>query len=77
MLLDLKMPGMSGIDTLLQMRSDEHLKNITVIIVTNSSLESDRRAAFESGADGFLHKGCDWDQFTGKLESVLDRWLKK
>jgi CheY-like chemotaxis protein len=76
MLLDLKMPGMSGIDTLRRMREDEGLRHIPVIIVTNSTLESDRNAALNAGADGFIHKDFDMDQFGRDMKSLLDRWLK-
>jgi CheY-like chemotaxis protein len=76
MLLDLKMPGMSGIDTLRRMREDEGLRHIPVVIVTNSSLESDRNAALNAGADGFIHKDFDMDQFIRDMNSLLDRWLK-
>jgi two-component system response regulator len=76
MLLDLKMPGMSGIDTLRRMREDEELKHIPVVIVTNSTLESDRNAALNAGADGFIHKDFDMDKFGRDMKSLLDRWLK-
>lgn len=76
-MLDLKMPGMSGIDTLRQIRADRRLRNITVIIVTNSVLESDKNAAYATGADGFLNKAVDMDQFGRDIKSVLERWLKK
>jgi len=75
-LLDLKMPGMNGIDTLRNIRSDDRLKHIPVVIVTNSTLDSDRNAALSAGADGFVHKEFDMDQFGRDMKSLLDRWLK-
>lgn len=75
-LLDLKMPGMGGINTLRQIRADERLKGIPVIVVTSSSLESDEREAYEAGADCFLHKAFDIDQFGSRLSYLLDRYLK-
>ncbi len=74
-LLDLKMPGMSGIDTLRQIRADERLKHIPVIIVTSSSLEADEKEAYEAGADSFLHKAFSIDQFSGNLDSLLQSFL--
>ena len=41
--LDLKMPGLSGIETLRMIRADERLRNIAVIILTNSLLEADKK----------------------------------
>ncbi|MBI5100700.1 MAG: response regulator [Nitrospirae bacterium] len=75
--LDLKMPGLSGIDTLRLIRADEHVKNITVIILTNSMMESDKKGAFASGANGFLQKAYDIDQFGMDIKAVLERWLIK
>ncbi len=76
-LLDLKMPGMSGFDVLREIRSDARLKNIPVIVVTSSALESDMKGAYAAGADSFLHKAFDIDQFTEDIKRVLEHWLKK
>ena len=76
-LLDLKMPGMSGIETLRLIRAEELLKNTTVIIVTNSLLESDRNASYAAGADGFIQKAFDIDLFGRDIKSVLERWVKE
>lgn len=76
-LLDLKMPGMGGFDTLRKIRADERLQHLPVIIVTSSSLEADRQKGQETGADGFLHKAFDMDRFEKDLKSVLDRWLNR
>jgi two-component system, response regulator len=73
--LDLKMPGMSGIDTLRKIRSDGRLKNIPVIIMTNSLLESDKLSSYAAGADGFLHKAFDMTIFARDIEALLKRWL--
>jgi len=75
MLLDLKMPGMNGIDTLRKIREDDRLKDIPVIMLTTSSLESDRKEAFEAGADAFFHKAFDINQFSDDIKCILDRWL--
>lgn len=76
-ILDLKMPGMSGIDTLRRIRADCRLSKITVIIVTNSVLESDKNASYTAGADGFINKAVDVDHFGRDIKSVLERWLKE
>ncbi len=72
-LLDIKMPGMSGIDTLCQIRADKRLKAIPVIIVTSSSLESDEKQAYAAGADNFLHKAFDMEQFRNDIENILEQ----
>jgi CheY-like chemotaxis protein len=75
-LLDLKMPGMNGIDTLREIRSDDRLKRIPVIIVTNSTLESDRKAALAAGANAFLHKAFNLDEYGRDIQGQLERWVK-
>jgi CheY-like chemotaxis protein len=75
-LLDLKMPGMNGIDTLREIRSDDRLKRIPVIIVTNSTLESDRKAALAAGANAFLHKAFNLDEYRRDIQGQLERWVK-
>lgn len=74
-LLDLKMPGMNGIDTLRHIRSDGRLKHVPVIIVTNSTLDSDRREALAAGANAFLHKAFDLDQYGRDIQGQLERWV--
>src|SRR5512139_3210869 len=48
-LLDLKMPGMSGLDFLRKLRADERMKHIPVIVVTSSSLETDEEGSYAAG----------------------------
>jgi CheY-like chemotaxis protein len=76
-ILDLKMPGMSGIEVLIKIRSEASLRTIPVVIVTHSDLESDKQAAFKAGADSFLQKATDPDNFKRDLEPALNRWLSK
>ncbi len=74
-LLDLKMPGMSGFDTLREIRSDERLKNVPVVVLTSSTLRSDMELAYEEGANNVFHKSVG-DQFRKDLESVLKLLLR-
>jgi two-component system response regulator len=75
-LLDLKMPGMNGIDTLRVIRADERLRDIPVVILTSSSLDSDRKESFDAGADAFFNKAFDISQFSEDIKCILDRWLR-
>lgn len=74
--LDLKMPGMDGIETVRKTKADEKLKHIPVVILTNSLLEEDKKAAYAAGANLFLRKALDTDQFCGIVKYLLIRWLK-
>ena len=74
-LLDLKMPGMSGIEVLREIRADDRLKKIPVVVVTSSALDSDRTDAIAAGATDYMQKPLALAQFSNDLESILDRWL--
>jgi CheY-like chemotaxis protein len=74
-LLDLKMPGMGGIEVLRQIRADDRLREIPVVVVTSSALESDRTEAIAAGASGYIQKPLTLDQFSKALEAILHRWL--
>lgn len=70
-LLDLKMPGMGGLDVLRAIRSNERLRGIPVIVVTHSDLESDRDSCYDAGANSFLHKSVDMDRFAVEIREEL------
>jgi CheY-like chemotaxis protein len=74
-LLDLKMPRMGGLDVLHAIRTDERLCRIPVVIVTHSDLESDKEASYKSGANNYLNKSVDLDQFTKHILNELEKWI--
>ncbi|MBI5101134.1 MAG: response regulator [Nitrospirae bacterium] len=74
-LLDLKMPGMSGFDVLREIRADKQLRHIPVIVVTASSLEGDKKGSYDAGADGFIQKAFNMEQFGLDLSSIITRFL--
>jgi CheY-like chemotaxis protein len=55
-LLDLRMPRMSGLELLAEMRADARLRKVPVIILTTSAHEDDRAEAFRLGAAGYFIK---------------------
>jgi two-component system response regulator len=67
-LLDLKMPGMDGIEVLREIRTDDRLRDLPVVVVTSSALELDRADAFAAGASGYIQKPLALDQFGKDLE---------
>ena len=73
-LLDLKMPRMDGLDVLHAIRRDERLHRTPVVIVTHSDLESDKEASYKSGANSYLNKSVDLDQFTKNIRNELEKW---
>ncbi len=74
-LLDLKMPGMDGIEVLRRIRHDKSLKHIPISVITHSALESDVTASYESGANSVLHKALDIDRFGKEIARLLERCM--
>jgi two-component system response regulator len=71
-LLDLKMPGMGGLDVLRRIRTDTRLKNLTVVVFSSSSLESDEKESLACGANAFIHKATNIDQIRRDIRSLLE-----
>jgi CheY-like chemotaxis protein len=74
-LLDLNMPGMSGIEVLREMRIDHRLKDIPVVVVTSLSPESYKADVITAGANGYVQKSLSLDLFSKDLGSMLNSLL--
>jgi CheY-like chemotaxis protein len=66
---------MDGLNTLRVIRADERLCRIPVVVLTHSDLESDREASYREGANSFLNKSVNLDQFAEKLRNELEKWM--
>src|ERR1700690_3214133 len=75
LLLDIKMAGMDGFELLREIRLDDRFRGLPVVVLTNSSLTSDRAEAIAAGASDFIQKPPSAHQFSKELESVVNRWL--
>lgn len=73
-LLDLKMPGMDGLEVLRLLRAKRATRHLPVVILTSSSLRADIEAAYEAGASGFVTKSHDLAEFTDDLKTVIHYW---
>jgi CheY-like chemotaxis protein len=76
-LLDVKMPGMSGIAVLRKIRDEKRLNPIPVVIVTHSILKDDLVASFKSGANSILLKTGDTDEFRRSIINLIERFIEK
>jgi chemotaxis family two-component system response regulator Rcp1 len=74
-ILDLNLPRMSGHEVLSRMRNDDRLRRIPVAVLTTSSAESDVAKTYDLGANCFLTKPVDIDQFVHVVQSIDDFWL--
>lgn len=73
-LLDLRMPRMSGLDLLRELRSDPRLKRIPNVILTTSDDPHDREAAFCLGAAGYFVKPAAPTRFRQIMDAMRSYW---
>lgn len=74
-LLDLNLPGIDGRDVLAEMKADETLRHIPVVILTSSTLEQDVLASYRSDAAAFVTKPVGLDGFLKVVEAVEHFWI--
>jgi CheY-like chemotaxis protein len=75
-LLDLKMPGQSGLGFLEALKRDGHLRAIPVVIVTTSTLDADVLAAYRCGAAGYVPKSADLNEFMAAINVLGQYWFR-
>jgi CheY-like chemotaxis protein len=71
-LLDVMLPGYSGLQVLETMRNDETLRDVPVIVVSAWQTPSDRAAAEAAGADRFLGKPFELEELTEYVSELLE-----
>ena len=74
-LLDLNMPGMGGKEFLKQIKSDEGIKQIPVVILTTSNAERDIIDSYRLQAAGYVHKPVTLDEFKQVMAEIEDYWF--
>ncbi|MFF9810767.1 response regulator transcription factor [Streptomyces coeruleorubidus] len=70
-LLDVVMPGMSGLDVLRELRADPATVELRVILLTARTQEADVEAGFSAGADDYLTKPFTLRELTERVQAVL------
>jgi CheY-like chemotaxis protein len=76
MLLDLNMPKMDGKQLLQQMRADPGLRRIPVVALTTSEQENDIIRTYDLGANSYIVKPVDMDQFVNAIKVLKDYWFQ-
>jgi CheY-like chemotaxis protein len=74
MLLDIKMPRVDGLEVLRQMKSDPALKEVPVVMLTSSREEPDLAKSYALGANAYVVKPVDFQQFFAAVEQVGAFW---
>lgn len=74
-LLDLNMPRMDGRQVLREMRADRTLRSVPVVVLTTSAVDRDVAASYSMGANSFITKPMDIDEFCMVMRGVQNYWF--
>ena len=75
-LLDLNMPKKDGRQLLSELKMDKDLKRIPVVVLTTSDAETDIIKSYNLGANCYITKPVDFDQFSRIVDLITEFWLK-
>jgi CheY-like chemotaxis protein len=74
LLLDLKLPKVNGLEVLQQIKSDEKLKMIPVVVLTSSREERDMVASYKLGVNAYVVKPVDFHEFVNAIKELGIFW---
>ena len=74
-LLDLNLPKLGGLDVLRRIRSEESTRTLPVVILTTSNEEEDLVGSYSLGANSYIRKPVDFDQFSECVRELGMYWV--
>jgi two-component system response regulator len=74
-LLDMKMPKVGGLEVLQRIRADERLRLVPVVMLTSSAEQEDVIRSYRLGANSYVRKPIDFEQFTEAVRHLSQYWL--
>ena len=74
MLLDLKLPKIGGLEVLQQVKSDDNLKTIPVVVLTSSNEEKDMMRSYKLGVNAYVVKPVDFHEFVNAVKELGVFW---
>jgi two-component system, response regulator len=75
-LLDIKLPKVSGLEVLAEVKQDPRTRHIPIVLLTSSNLQEEMLRAYVDGANSFLQKPVDFDQFDELIRHVGFYWMR-
>ena len=75
-LLDLKLPKVDGLEVLRRMRANDHTKHTPVVVLTSSDDQRDIGESYRLGANSYVRKPVNFDQFQETVRQVQSYWLR-
>jgi two-component system response regulator len=73
--LDLKLPKVSGLEVLRQIKADIKLRSLPIVVVTSSREDPDVKAAYELGVNSYVVKPVAFDSFVETMKNLGYYWL--
>lgn len=74
-LLDLKLPKLSGLDVLRRLRADPRTRTLPVVVLTSSGEDQDILDSYRAGANSYVRKPVDFEEFTRAVGEIGHFWL--
>src|SRR5438132_5398929 len=74
-LLDLKLPKLTGLEVLKLVKQDPRTKTVPIVVLTSSKEERDLVASYNLGANSYIQKPVDFEQFRATVKSVGLYWM--
>ncbi|MDW7771767.1 MAG: response regulator [Desulfobulbaceae bacterium] len=74
-LLDIKMPRLDGLECLKRIRANEQTRLLPVVVLTTSTEDRDRIESYKLGANSYISKPVDFEQFTRAVQQLGLYWL--
>jgi two-component system response regulator len=74
-LLDLRLPKVSGLQVLERLRADRRTQSVPVVLLTSSAQQTDRARGYALGANSYIQKPVDFQQFVAAVAQIGLYWL--
>lgn len=74
--LDLNLPKKDGREVLQEVKQDENLRNIPIVVLTTSTAEEDILKSYNLHANAYITKPVDFDQFIKVIKSIAKFWFE-